>query len=102
MSGLCGASFHSTPRLGLTMKSQPIGIVAVRHCPHDPSWAQQFIREQAMIAATLGVSESEIHHVGSTAVAEVIAKPIVDILVFVSDHKSDFVREVLQRAEKPR
>ena len=57
----------------------------VRLCSHDPSWAQEFIRERSMIAATLGVPESEIHHVGSTAAPEVIAKPIIDILLLVGD-----------------
>ena len=51
---------------------------------HDPSWTKQFERERQSIADALGPIAVRIHHIGSTAVPKLKAKPIVDILVEVS------------------
>jgi GrpB-like predicted nucleotidyltransferase (UPF0157 family) len=54
--------------------------------PYDPRWAESFRREKAHLEACLP-SElvRRIEHFGSTAVPGLAAKPIVDILVEVSD-----------------
>jgi GrpB-like predicted nucleotidyltransferase (UPF0157 family)/GNAT superfamily N-acetyltransferase len=63
------------------LDAEPIRIVS-----YDPSWPQQFEREQAALAAAIGEwAVGGIHHVGSTAVPGLAAKPIVDILVGVED-----------------
>ena len=49
--------------------------------PHDPAWAGQFDDEAAAIRAALGDSALAIHHIGSTSIPGILAKPIVDILV---------------------
>ena len=51
---------------------------------YDPSWPALYGRERASIAATLGEVAAEIHHVGSTAVPGLSAKPIIDIMVAVT------------------
>ena len=53
--------------------------------PHDPAWARRFSHEHARIVAALGARAIRVDHVGSTAVAGLIAKPIVDIDVSVAD-----------------
>lgn len=59
-------------------RTGPHGVVVV---PHDPEWARKFESEAAAIRAALSVAALAIHHVGSTAVPGMHAKPIVDILV---------------------
>ena len=48
-------------------------------------WPEEFRREAARIAAALGDQLVEIHHIGSTAVPGLAAKPIIDILPVVRD-----------------
>jgi GrpB-like predicted nucleotidyltransferase (UPF0157 family) len=49
--------------------------------PHDGRWAESYRAEAAAIGTALGDYVSGIEHFGSTAVAGLIAKPIVDVLV---------------------
>lgn len=58
---------------------EPVRIVA-----YDKSWPVRFERERTLLQSALGdVSAGGIHHVGSTAVLGLAAKPIIDILVGV-------------------
>lgn len=57
---------------------------AVRLMPHDPAWAPRFAAEATLIESAIGSwITGGIHHVGSTAVPELSAKPIIDIAVGV-------------------
>lgn len=51
--------------------------------PHDPAWAGLFEDEAAAIRAALGGSALAIHHIGSTSISGILAKPVIDILVEV-------------------
>jgi len=53
--------------------------------PHDPRWASEFARESAVLASALGGAISVIHHVGSTAILGIHAKPIIDMLAVTED-----------------
>jgi GrpB-like predicted nucleotidyltransferase (UPF0157 family)/ribosomal protein S18 acetylase RimI-like enzyme len=56
----------------------------IRLTPYDPSWPDQFAGEQAALDEAIGSwATGGIHHVGSTAVPCLDAKPIIDILVGV-------------------
>ena len=57
----------------------------IRVVDYDPVWADRFAAEAAKIHAALGGRELQIDHIGSTAVRGLAAKPIVDILLVVSD-----------------
>jgi GrpB-like predicted nucleotidyltransferase (UPF0157 family) len=46
---------------------------------YDPGWAKQFETLRSRIAPALGPLAAAIEHVGSTAVAGLAAKPIIDI-----------------------
>jgi GrpB-like predicted nucleotidyltransferase (UPF0157 family) len=46
---------------------------------HDPAWAQEFTALAAVLAEALGPLAAAIHHVGSTAVPGLPAKPILDV-----------------------
>lgn len=63
---------------------------AVVLSPYDPAWADLYEAERAQIAAALGDPALEIHHLGSTAVPGLDAKPIIDIMVVVR-HLDDAV-----------
>jgi GrpB-like predicted nucleotidyltransferase (UPF0157 family) len=52
--------------------------------PHRESWKDDFTREAARIAGALGIQLKAIHHIGSTAVPGLRAKPIIDLLAEVS------------------
>ncbi|WP_395646030.1 GrpB family protein [Terricaulis sp.] len=52
--------------------------------PHDPRWTQMFAAEAQAIAARLGKTALQIDHIGSTAIPDIFAKPVIDILVRVT------------------
>ena len=59
---------------------------AVRVVPYDPDWPARFSAERRLLQAAIGAWVSGgVHHVGSTAVPGLDAKPIIDILVGVRD-----------------
>jgi GrpB-like predicted nucleotidyltransferase (UPF0157 family) len=51
--------------------------------PYDPAWPAEYAAEQTRLRAVLGALALKIHHIGSTAVPELDAKPIIDIMVEV-------------------
>jgi GrpB-like predicted nucleotidyltransferase (UPF0157 family) len=53
--------------------------------PCDPRWPEEFARESAAVAGALGDVLFTIHHIGSTAIPGISAKPIIDMLAVVSD-----------------
>jgi GrpB-like predicted nucleotidyltransferase (UPF0157 family)/ribosomal protein S18 acetylase RimI-like enzyme len=58
-------------------------------CAYDPAWPQAFDREREALELAIGPwAVGGIHHVGSTAVLGMEAKPIIDILVGVGDLES--------------
>ena len=58
----------------------------IRVVPYDPSWRARFEREVPGLERLLGTSiTGGIHHVGSTAVPGLAAKPVIDILVGIDD-----------------
>ena len=52
---------------------------------YDPAWPRLFVREETRIRDALGKSALRIEHVGSTSVPGLAAKPVVDIVLLVSD-----------------
>lgn len=61
----------------------------IRIVSYDPEWPARFEEERAKLEAAIGPGVvGGIHHVGSTAVPGLDAKPIIDILVGVKDLES--------------
>ncbi len=52
---------------------------------HNPAWAAQYAAEAEKLRAVLGENCTAIHHIGSTAVPGLKAKPILDIMPVVRD-----------------
>ncbi|HEY9799365.1 MAG TPA: GrpB family protein [Leptolyngbyaceae cyanobacterium] len=53
--------------------------------PHDAAWRSKFADESNLITPALGDNLVMIHHIGSTSIPGIYAKPIIDILVEVKD-----------------
>jgi GrpB-like predicted nucleotidyltransferase (UPF0157 family) len=53
--------------------------------PHNPRWRAAFEAEAKQVAAALGENVVAVHHVGSTAIPNICAKPVIDLLVEVRD-----------------
>ncbi|WP_312118302.1 GrpB family protein [Pantoea vagans] len=53
--------------------------------PYDDKWPEMFEAESLLIKTLLGGVAKDIHHIGSTSVPGLSAKPIIDILLEVSD-----------------
>ena len=54
--------------------------------PHDPEWARRFEAERALLEPVLAPwLDGGIHHIGSTAIPGIAAKPIIDMMAGVRD-----------------
>lgn len=60
-------------------------MMKVEVVPHDPRWREAFEAEARQVAAALGENVVAIHHIGSTAIPDIYAKPVVDLLVEAGD-----------------
>jgi GrpB-like predicted nucleotidyltransferase (UPF0157 family) len=49
---------------------------------YDPAWPERFTAEAARLAPIVGPN---VHHIGSTAVAGLAAKPVIDVMALVGD-----------------
>ncbi|HSZ06994.1 MAG TPA: GrpB family protein [Steroidobacteraceae bacterium] len=58
---------------------EPVHLVA-----HDPGWMRIAAQEMARLSRTLEAAADTIQHIGSTAVAGLIAKPIIDLMIGVA------------------
>jgi GrpB-like predicted nucleotidyltransferase (UPF0157 family) len=52
---------------------------------YDPKWPRWFERAADEIRAALGETALDLHHVGSTSVPGLLAKPLIDINLVVAD-----------------
>jgi GrpB-like predicted nucleotidyltransferase (UPF0157 family)/8-oxo-dGTP pyrophosphatase MutT (NUDIX family) len=53
--------------------------------PYDPVWPQEFARASSEVAAALGPNLLAVHHIGSTSIPGIHAKPVIDMLAVVDD-----------------
>jgi GrpB-like predicted nucleotidyltransferase (UPF0157 family) len=53
--------------------------------PYDPRWPQEFERAAGEVIPALGPGLLAVHHIGSTSIPGMYAKPVIDILVIVED-----------------
>ena len=74
--------FLHTP--GLELLGEPGGD-PVEIEPYDSGWPVRFSEWKTRLSAALTPTEVTIHHVGSTSVEGLAAKPVIDVLVIVPD-----------------
>lgn len=66
--------------------SRKLDFFKVEVVAHDPSWRGAFETESKQIALAFSNENAiAIHHIGSTAIPQIYAKPIIDMLVVVKD-----------------
>lgn len=53
--------------------------------PPNPSWREEFLAESKRIALVMGENIVTMHHIGSTAIPGIYAKPVIDFLIEVKD-----------------
>ncbi|MGF1569140.1 MAG: GrpB family protein [Nodosilinea sp.] len=53
--------------------------------PPNPQWRSDFAAESAQVAYALGGNLVHIHHIGSTAIPNIDAKPMIDMLAEVDE-----------------
>jgi len=75
-----------------------------RIVPHNPNWKDLFDAEARTLHEQLGPVLIASHHIGSTAIAELPAKPVIDILlevqaVFLIDERNSLFES---RSYEPR
>jgi GrpB-like predicted nucleotidyltransferase (UPF0157 family) len=57
---------------------------AIELVPHRPEWTQMARSECARLKDALGDLLVTVHHIGSTAIPDIMAKPIVDLIPVVT------------------
>ncbi len=56
---------------------------------YDPRWPELFAREAERIRAALGSRALRIEHTGSTSVPGLAAKPVIDVVLAVTDSRDE-------------
>ena len=70
----------------------------IKVLPYDPEWIRLFNSETELLGGLFGQEVSAIHHIGSTSIPGMKAKPIIDILLEVGDiEKVDAFNEQMRR-----
>ena len=52
--------------------------------PYDPQWVENTVAESKVLASVLGRILLAVHHVGSTAIPGIRAKPVLDLMPVVT------------------
>jgi GrpB-like predicted nucleotidyltransferase (UPF0157 family) len=58
----------------------PVWVIA-----YDPTWPELFSRRAAELRTAIGPVAMRIDHIGSTAIPGLLAKPVIDIQISISD-----------------
>jgi GrpB-like predicted nucleotidyltransferase (UPF0157 family) len=88
MQGLDAAAHEAFVRFGESRKpiSRAVLDERITVCAADPAWPSWFQQEAARLRSTLsGDLVPDIQHIGSTAVPDLDAKPIVDLMVGIGE-----------------
>lgn len=66
---------------------------------HDPKWKQEFEVLKNRLTSVLTDFQFEIEHVGSTAITNLLAKPLLDIdIIIINKNQLIGITEKLQNA----
>lgn len=83
-------------------RTDPNGVRAERMkvelAPHSPAWAALAQSEGERLKTAVGDTLIVVHHIGSTSIPGILAKPVVDLLPLVRDLAALDAREDAVRA----
>lgn len=65
---------------------------------YDSRWPALFLTEKERLANSFGTELVDIYHVGSTAVPGLAAKPEIDLVAEVSEHRNEAARDSFMRS----
>lgn len=88
--GLCAICIEGAFDLWATRVTQEIEV-----CDYDPEWPSWFESVRAYVWPAIADISVRVDHVGSTAVPDLVAKPIIDMDIVVAS--PDAVRPVIER-----
>lgn len=74
----------------MSLVDEPIEVVAGR-----PEWLSQGQTPRTEVCAILGVTPATVEHIGSTAVAGLAAKPVIDLMVGCKEDQRTLLAERL-------
>lgn len=60
-------------------------IRVIEVVPHSSQWIEEYRKEAKVICNIMDNEIVEIHHIGSTSIPNIYAKPVIDILIGVKD-----------------
>lgn len=64
--------------------------------PHNPAWKEKYAAEKGLLLNIFGKLVHSIHHIGSTAIPGIKAKPVIDIMIVVQDiQKVDHLNQAM-------
>ncbi|MGE1164480.1 GrpB family protein [Peribacillus simplex] len=69
--------------MNLGMPGNEVKLVA-----HNQEWTEEFLKVQEDIKNSTALGVERIEHIGSTAIKEIVAKPILDILVGIDSFET--------------
>src|SRR6186997_2428078 len=83
---MCGMAGMSDEQIrAASVDGTPPQYLEIVVADYDPEWPRWFERAAEGIRSALGEAALEIHHVGSTSVPLLAAKPLIDINLVVAD-----------------
>ena len=72
------------------------GIVELK--PYNPQWKELFLQEKNLISTAISDFLIDIQHIGSTAIPNIVAKPIIDIAVSINSLNN--IEKIIKPLEK--
>ncbi|MCE7742718.1 MAG: GrpB family protein [Candidatus Heimdallarchaeota archaeon] len=72
------------------------GVVELK--PYNPKWKDLFAQESKVIASAISDFLVDIQHMGSTAIPDIVAKPIIDIALAINSLEN--IEKIIAPLEK--
>ncbi len=69
-------------------RKQPRPTLVMIACEYDPAWPLAFAEIRRVLLSHLESLAVEVHHVGSTSIPGMLAKPILDIDIEISNYEA--------------